>query len=198
MPVARSAARSFRPLRPSTRSSRCPGGRTTRDPNAEWRVADVTDPAVARAGARGRRRRLPPRPLARPRRLRRARPPRRRQRRPRRRRRGRAPDRLPRRARRRGARPLRAPPQPGRDGSAARGGLRPGDHATGGDDRRSRQRRVRDDPSARRPPARDDLPALGARRDAAGRARRRRALPGGRRRAARRPSARRTTWAAPR
>ena len=89
---------------------------------------------------------------------------------------GAAADHLPRRPRRRLARPLAAPAQPHRDGPRARLGQRAGDDAARGDGRRRRQRGVRDDPRARRPPARDDLPALGLDADAADRARRRRRL----------------------
>ena len=88
--------------------------------------------------------------------------------------RGPAADRLPRRPRRRLARSLAAPAQPHRDRRGARIRQRAGDDAARRDGRRRRQRGVRDDPRARRPPARDDLPALGLDADAADRARRRR------------------------
>ena len=62
-----------------------------------------------------------------------------------------------------------APAQQGRDRSDPEGGISPGDHAAGSDDRRCRERGVRDDPRPRRAAAGDDLPALGLGRDPADR-----------------------------
>ena len=111
--------------------------------------------------------------------------------------RGLCADRLPGRPRRRLPRSLAAPAQPHRDGPRAGLGQRARDDAASRDGRRRRQRGLRDDPGARRPPPRDDLPALGLDADAADRPRRRRPLPRRRLRPRAVPRAASSTSAAP-
>lgn len=126
--------------------------------------------------ARRRRRRLSPRPFARRTRLRRARPSRGRRRRPGECGRGSDADRVSRRARRRLDVALAAPPESRRDGHAPSARRRSRHEARRRDDRRPGKRRVRDRSRSRPSPARDDLSALGLRRDPTGGNRGRRAL----------------------